>query len=272
MNQRDRDREAVLHGISIDPDDATACLAWADWLEEQGEDRRAGFVRRQAKRDDDAILMADVDRPSLMTPPYDPARFTRDAAVRWRFTPDGTTYAARSLAQGDTAVLKAILPPAAPCKQYEGALPDRQHKAVFRRGVLACLDGPWDWWKAHGPALVRREPVKAVFLSDGKLRIRNHGPQSSMPWSVSYDYPFWWCVAQHLSRVAGNAKDLYSGELLALYESEAEALADRSEALLAWARGDAAGPVADIDGKAQLAARLRAVEAAAAAALAARRA
>src|SRR4051794_9011500 len=60
MSQQD----ALLAAVRADPDDDTACLAYADWLEETGgadESRRAEFIRVQSER---ARLPPDDPRQS----------------------------------------------------------------------------------------------------------------------------------------------------------------------------------------------------------------
>ncbi|MBY0461450.1 MAG: TIGR02996 domain-containing protein, partial [Gemmataceae bacterium] len=41
------DRAALLKAILDDPDDDTARLVFADWLDEHGEGRRAAYIRAQ---------------------------------------------------------------------------------------------------------------------------------------------------------------------------------------------------------------------------------
>lgn len=48
---RATDGEALLQAILDDPADDLPRLAWADWLEEQGQDDYAAFIRRQLSSD-----------------------------------------------------------------------------------------------------------------------------------------------------------------------------------------------------------------------------
>ncbi len=43
MNERD----ALLHAVCDNPDDDVPRLVFADWLQEHGEEDRAGFIRMQ---------------------------------------------------------------------------------------------------------------------------------------------------------------------------------------------------------------------------------
>lgn len=43
------ERDALLAAVCADPDDDTPRLVFADWLQENGEERRAEFIREQIR-------------------------------------------------------------------------------------------------------------------------------------------------------------------------------------------------------------------------------
>jgi uncharacterized protein (TIGR02996 family) len=156
----DRTGDAMLRAVLAEPGDDTVRLAFADWLQENGDGGRAEFVRVQVEIH---RLGADID--------VDPERRT------WlRRRERGLLTAANAMAWGPDRGLWAAGMKVPTCTLNNGYMPGH-FGTMFTRGFVSGISCPADIWLAHGPAVVRCQPVEQVRLSDKRpyLLIANEG-------------------------------------------------------------------------------------------------
>src|SRR5262245_29373729 len=128
------DGDALLAAILADPDEDTPRLAYADWLQENGECDRAEFIRVQV----------------------DLARLTPNEIVPWN---------ARAVAL--RAREKALLAAhggdwLAPLKKPGGPLPHEHTHGQFRRGFVEVVWMPASWFVGWSDILFRAAPVREL--------------------------------------------------------------------------------------------------------------
>lgn len=135
------EREQLIAAVLAEPEEDLPRLVFADWLEENGEPERAGFIRREVKRGDDG------GRPCVL--PW----FSRGGGGRWYWGADGNT---RLWRKGE---IKTVC----------DTLPEPEHAdwtAGFSRGFVSevgCLAS--DWLRYAGN-LFARHPLTRVVLLD----------------------------------------------------------------------------------------------------------
>jgi uncharacterized protein (TIGR02996 family) len=135
--------EAILAAVLAEPDDDFHRLAYADWLEEQGDLARAEFIRVQT---------AHEWYPGGPMEAFRAGRSQEELAARGRELldgrrPDRTCHWAAWAGEAVLRVTRDLVPP-------------------FRRGFVeevscACAD-----WLRHGKEAVRGHPVRKVRLTD----------------------------------------------------------------------------------------------------------
>lgn len=153
-----------LAAIIEEPHDDFHRIVYADWLEENGEDERAEFIRAQlelAKMRAEALV--ELGRPGQHagTPclhragPGSKCHLCYDLrTTEWGYL-DGSA-AAHEWARD---VLDAL-----PAGTY---IPDT---VIFRRGFIAEVHGlTFDLWREHGPRLVRQHPLEVVKLAGDRV-------------------------------------------------------------------------------------------------------
>ena len=177
------DNLPLLKAIIADPEDDTARLAYADWLEENGQGERAEFVRVQVEfarhphRAD--ILAANYDARDGIDEDWARgfALQLREEAL-WNFGAPGR-WAIDSELPFDHCIR---------CIDQETiskSTTTRTPIAVFRRGFVAQITCALADWRAHGPALARAHPVETVRLTDG-MHPREYGAGDDR-WAVYRD-------------------------------------------------------------------------------------
>jgi uncharacterized protein (TIGR02996 family) len=231
------DADALLAAVLAEPDDDGPRLVYADWLEEHGESARAEFVRTQlaltAYYHDMRFDPTGVCRGCRGT---DRGRWCRECRLRRRER--------ELLAAHRKRWLTEAAPPGVRCWQTgteQGwALPrhmgDGGEALVgvpveFRRGFIEEVRCPLADWLAHGPAVVRRQPVTRVDVTD-KSPFLNGWSEVRGAGALSWELP------REVYRLLRGQS--HGGTKR--YESEAAARAALSAALISFARRCAATP------------------------------
>jgi uncharacterized protein (TIGR02996 family) len=215
------DADALLAAILAEPERDDVRLVFADWLEEHGEPARAELIRVQ-------VALARYDWRhcgGYYCDTYDDGTTThRDCrgirlGVRERellawacdwLVPAGWV----ALREGDAPVGRSLR---------------------FRRGFAESVACPLADWLAHGPAVVRRQPVARVDETSVTLWTIAPGPLAGYRCWARVDLPPGvWDVLK--------AEQKGTAAVAAMYPTEAAARAALSAALLAWAKRQAAAP------------------------------
>ncbi len=122
------------------PDDATTHLVFADWLEEQGDETRARFIRRM-------VAVGGVTHADNI-PHKISARHRRVA--KWIIVP------CRAYCLGAQRVVNKLLPPPETATRFS---------ALFRGGFLDSIECSSEWWLEHAGALCAAHPLRKVRLT-----------------------------------------------------------------------------------------------------------
>lgn len=150
---------AFANAVRANPADDLPRLVAADWLDEHGAGDRAEYIRVQCElarssvcltcsgrrwyeitdmESDDCIVCTAALRRRL-------TELATDGGYGWWGSPHTGTVA------NNPAVVRGVV---------DGAELDAT------RGFVGDVHCSWRWWLAHGPALLRREPVAVVRLTD----------------------------------------------------------------------------------------------------------
>lgn len=141
--------DAILRAILEEPRDDLHRLAFADWLEEQGDDARAEFVRVQ-------IRLGLLDAGKIEHPHgFGAVRLTRRE---------------RELVSHLCLVLHGETPFGTRCvvtadDQEKSSLP----VLLFRRGFASEVRCPLQTWLDHGGAVVRSQPIERMVITDREV-------------------------------------------------------------------------------------------------------
>ncbi len=129
------DGAGLLDAILAAPDDDVPRLVCADWLDDNGQAERAEFVRLQIAR--------EKDHPYFLCLPERSCKNCR----RERALLDACGYGwCDGLFGEDWKVYGAVI--------------------TFRRGFVESIRCPLAAWQQHGTAIVRKQPVTWVELTD----------------------------------------------------------------------------------------------------------
>lgn len=148
------DALGLLKAILDDPADDLPRLAYADWLEENGQEERAEFIRYDIRYPHagfaeltgkpDALAMLGVE-PIASVHVGNPASFAagldRDDWRTWMW--------------GESDELGCVISDMGRGLDYK-----------VRRGFVEAVRCTLDAWLAHGPAVVRAHPVTSLTLTD----------------------------------------------------------------------------------------------------------
>jgi uncharacterized protein (TIGR02996 family) len=130
------DREALLAAIVAESADDTARLAFADWLDEDGDPVRAKIIRVGVANPSDEICALNYH-----------------SAAGWSF------FGAKALRPRGTA----------PRLRWEipslGGFSDPRAWWIFRRGFLTIVRMTYITWVEHANALLQRHPIDEVRLT-----------------------------------------------------------------------------------------------------------
>ena len=188
--------QAFLGAICADPDDVAVRLIYADWLDERGgkgDSDRSAFVRYQV----------DADAHPQQYECRFPAKLPGGAVGRCSSCPPCAAWLratktfhpiARSCLP---AILSAAAPPGLPRIIGDVTCPDGRYfhggwtdgtlergntiLCNLRRGFVEEIACNCDLWLTHGPAIVRRSPVRSVTLTD-RAPLRFTGTSAIFCW------------------------------------------------------------------------------------------
>jgi uncharacterized protein (TIGR02996 family) len=152
-----------LPAILAAPDDDTPRLALADWLEEQGDPAstaRSEFIRVQCRLAELRPGPEEHRKASRLL-----ERRRKGSPVRMKAQTPATLLMREAVLLGNVTLNGGVREPCQHC-DWHAPIPHGGWAWEFRRGfvesvTLSCAD-----WLAHGPALVRRQPVQEVRLND----------------------------------------------------------------------------------------------------------
>ncbi len=130
------DGESLLAAIIDDPAADDRRLVYADWLEENGQDERAEFIRAQIERERLSQMSGDE-------PGYDPRRVWDAIEAEGKYDYERGVW----------------------CPFGSGA--------TWRRGFIASVRCTWDAWQQHGRAVALAHPLERVELTDREPREDN---------------------------------------------------------------------------------------------------
>ncbi|MCC6421692.1 MAG: TIGR02996 domain-containing protein [Gemmataceae bacterium] len=165
-----------LQAVLADPDDDSACLAYADLLEEQGEAERAEFIRVQVEI---ARLHAAVQR-WVRTPHDQPGGSAEDGGAAGTALAQAQNLECRELelwhatsprgwAVGfeDVQSLFGVCHVLIPSDSLAFARPDPTRSPVLlvRRGFVEAITCTAADWLRHADALLTTHPVTEVTLT-----------------------------------------------------------------------------------------------------------
>ena len=148
--------DALLADIIAHPEDDGLRLIYADWLEENGQEERAEFVRAQCRI---AALVAGSRHPktrpiaySCMCPVCEEAKLLmrRESELRGQGNPDG----------GNNHIGWGRPLSRLPYNDGDGT------SYEYRRGFPAVVRTPLAVWLQHGAAIVAAHPIERVEISD----------------------------------------------------------------------------------------------------------
>jgi uncharacterized protein (TIGR02996 family) len=164
----------LLRAILADPADDGARLAYADWLEEEGQTERAEFVRVQCElaridREEDAWHRPYVVNGERVTPePWGTLRRREGELLESPCVPGGKTNREWWFSPFDEAGEEVP-------GDFGGSW-RRLFEWEFLRGFIESVTCSCADWLAHGPAVVASQPVTAVRLAD-----REPGKTANVP-------------------------------------------------------------------------------------------
>lgn len=203
MNATTTDGAALLRAIIDDPDDDLVRLAYADWLEEAGDDARAEFIRVQVAGGGEVYVGGEV----WMEPQEGrAAELCRRHSREWAGPPPGHD--------------------------------PLRWEWTFRRGFVEEVRCPLAAWDAHGGSILVSHPVTRVELTDkapvalnggyGWMPVIGGGDRGQLPWALADLLPEkasdWWGGGILFYRCGDTkeaAVDVLSEALLARAKEEA---------------------------------------------------
>lgn len=202
-----------LDAIIANPGEDSARLIAADWLCENGQGDWSEFIRVQCR-------IAEIGR-GLKSEEDCELPACLDCAER------------RALQARERELFEAInirLPGGPFMLRTDDRPCPSTHSVVFRRGFVAEVSLRLASWLAHGPEIVRRQPVEVVRISDRKLFSGVDGWWGWFDLVNGHEYNLPPEVFGLLSN--GDKNDISS-----IYNTEAAAIDDLSRACLAWGKG-----------------------------------
>lgn len=258
--------ERFLRTICERPDDDTPRLIFADWLEEQGQEQRAQWIRVQ-------IELAKLDKPASATQfkVGNEVRFDYELCMacaeleegqcRWHALKEVEdnlwwSFYPHTVPGGVPDWLK-LFPdyPTEICNQHEkhctrSCVPEGAplHLLLtWRRGFPASVDCHQEAWLKWGPQIVQRAPVVDISLCD-RAPLRYHDEAAQMFWWMWLCYPGGYYATAHSSSHLSvelyrwQSIDAVAGDNHCRYPSKEEALRALRRACLCQARHEAGLP------------------------------
>lgn len=128
---------AFIAYIREHPDDDTPRLIFSDWLQENGEEKRAAFIRIQCE---------------LARGPY-----TQDGKFIFTGLADRTDYLRRAERE---FIIEYGIDELAPYWIWASLYPTK-----FRRGFIEAVELPAEYWIEHGDAICAATPLREVQLT-----------------------------------------------------------------------------------------------------------
>ena len=131
------ERAAFEAAVAADPGDDTCRLAFADWLDEHGDELFARFIRRQIAGEVAAVPLTVLLplEPALGCRPHECQRGA-EAGVAFARTPAGVVF-------------------------------------WFRRGFVEAVRCTGDYWESNGDRLCERQPVRRVAFAGAAPAVEN---------------------------------------------------------------------------------------------------
>ena len=237
---------ALLRAVLDAPDDDLPRLAYADVLEERGDDARAEFVRVQLELARLRRLGCHEGEECDATDQCaECGREVEAIRLEYREREMFTSHADSVMWQDGSVVFGVTLPGRVngwSPTQVSCRLPTGEEaRLLFRRGFVERVEMPTDAFLAHAKALFSRHPVTEVMLAD-REPYPNGGGQvwydvgrdmksQSVPASVE--------IPTFLFRLLSNWLPEYGFDRWRAYPDEAAALADLSRACVRHGRAEA---------------------------------
>lgn len=220
--------QAFLRAICEEPDDDTPRLVYADWLEENGEELRAEFVRLQCRlagmseRNCGGYYCdVDMDYGNMI-----------HRNCEW----DRLHRRQEKLFDLLLGPLRTELPTmVAMVLSYDGhpgnGQPSPLAEMMFRRGFVASVACPLAVWLKHGPQVVGLAPVVEVRATDVQMR-RRRGEAARL-WCSHDSWPDWLRTLGRRFDSADEAFGWLSGQLVDWARTKAGLSALRREKVTA---------------------------------------
>lgn len=239
-------QDCFLQEILDNPANDAVRLIYADWLQENGQDERADFIRVQIEY---AALQSDECACGFVGlaangrwPPCDVCRL----ASRGQELLDVTAHWSGWTRQGFDALAYDVGVSTDGERQHV-CLYDNQKNILaefwcrFHRGFLGDIDCSLQAWHDHGRMLVRTHPIEQVVLSDKRPKGSRTAIQKNAPWGwfkggfdATWDYADQEDLQEDVWDVLQGGREYGWWKY---YQTEALALAAVSRACIVWAKG-----------------------------------
>lgn len=158
------ERESLLHNILREPADDTARLVFADWLEENGEEERAEFVRCQVARLSGVVSKRHRERSLLLS-----------NVIKWL----------KEMPPLNEIMLNEKYPHSPSPTGIAGR---------FNRGFISHIELPCPAFLTHAKALFALHPITSVRLTDKEPEDLGYGwswfnePNIASPSSIGDEF------------------------------------------------------------------------------------
>jgi uncharacterized protein (TIGR02996 family) len=242
-----KNSERLLRAVLTDPSDDLARLAYADALEEEGDDARAAFVRVQVELAGLEAIEHDCgpDGEWEVTCPACGAssdiyelRARQDELLALRCPkPGDNRRRADDWASGGgwQAVTHGggpfwLYPP--PPHSHTG------HDFAFGRGLTDAVCCPLEVWLEHGPALCDQQPVTRAEISNKRpdRRPGGQGDRAGVWWEPGLSYQMPYQLPFAICESAGWRPSFVGGLMVYKFKDEDAAISALSLACVNYAR------------------------------------
>ena len=146
------DHDPLLNMVLAQPDDIALRLVYADWLEEHGQEERAEFIRCQVE-----LARIRPEKAGGLTV------WSSDEAAADDLRSENPH--AERLRRRERDLLGYPNGVCLHC-DWHAPIPHGGFEWEFRRGFVEVVSLPLAAWLEHGPALVRRHPIRELRIPD----------------------------------------------------------------------------------------------------------